>query len=88
MITQELAGAIAATVESLGINETVIGRLRADYPGIHFTYCIDDDIPNQEPVLENAGFNLYLVDGRDHCLCLTQNYEQASGFVIAEIIND
>ncbi|MGD7036834.1 DUF6129 family protein [Methylotuvimicrobium buryatense] len=88
MVTQELADTIAATVESLGIDETVIGRLRADHPGIHFTYCIDDDIPNHEPVLECPGFNLYLVDGRDHCLCLTQNYEQASGFVVAEIIND
>ncbi len=88
MITQELAGSIAATVERHGIDETVIGRLRADHPGIHFTYCIDDDIPNHEPVLERAGFNLYLVDGRDHCLCLTQNYEQASGFVVAEIITD
>lgn len=88
MITQQLAGKIAATIADQGIDETVIGRLRADHPGIHFTYCIDDDIPNHEPVLERAGFNLYLVDGRDHCLCLTQNYEQASGFVVAEIIDD
>lgn len=88
MITQQLAGKIAETIADHGIDETVIGRLRADHPGIHFTYCMDDDIPNHEPVLEHAGFNLYLVDGRDHCLCLTQNYEQASGFVVAEIIDD
>ncbi|MBE0434452.1 MAG: hypothetical protein IBX56_01460 [Methylomicrobium sp.] len=88
MITPELAGAIAATVENEGVDETVIGRLRADHPGIHFTWCLDDDIPNHEPVLERPGFNLYLVDGRDHCLCLTQDWTHASGFVVAEIIDD
>lgn len=88
MITQELARTIAASIAGHGIDETVIGRLRADHPGIHFTHCMEDDIPNHEPILEQAGFNLYLVDGRDHCLCLTKNYEQASGFVIAEIVDN
>jgi hypothetical protein len=82
--TREIAGKIA----QLGINESVLATLRQAYPGIHFTYCMEDDIPNNEPVLTHEDFNLYLVDGREHCLCLTDNPEIATGIVVAEIIPD
>jgi hypothetical protein len=49
---------------------------------------MEDDIPEHEPLLKYSGFNLYLVDGREHCLCLTRNYEHATGVVIAEVIED
>ena len=62
--------------------------LRQQYPNIHFTYCMDDDLPNNKPVIEHTDFNLYLIDGREHCLCLTNNYEVATGIVVAEIIPD
>ena len=87
-INQELLQTIATEISALTLDETLIGRIRGEYPNIHFTYCMDDDIPNNEPVLAYPGFNLYLVDGRDHCLCLTDKYENATGIVIAEIIND
>jgi hypothetical protein len=86
MISSEQLQRIAATVRSRDLNETVVGELRTEYPGIHFTYCMEDDIPNHEPMLECDGFNMYLVDGREHCLCLTRNYEHASGIVIAEVL--
>lgn len=86
MISSEQLQRIAATVRSRELNETVVGELRTEYPGIHFTYCMEDDIPNHEPMLECDGFNMYLVDGREHCLCLTRNYEHASGIVIAEVL--
>ena len=86
MISSEQLQRIAATVRSRELNETVVGELRTEYPGIHFTYCMEDDIPNHEPMLECDRFNMYLVDGREHCLCLTRNYEHASGIVIAEVL--
>jgi hypothetical protein len=49
---------------------------------------MDDDLPNNTPVIEHEGFNLYLIDGREHCLCLTNDYEVATGIVVAEIIPD
>jgi hypothetical protein len=49
---------------------------------------MEDDIPNHEPMLECGNFNLYLVDGREHCLCLTRDHEHATGIVIAEVIED
>jgi len=88
MISPEQLQNIAATLRAQVLSETVVSELRSEYPGIHFTYCMDDDIPNNEPVLESESFNLYLVDGREHCLCLTRNYEHATGVVIAEVIED
>lgn len=88
MISPELLESIALAINAQPLNESVVTALRGDYPGIHFTYCMDDDIGNQHPALENSAFNLYLVDGREHCLCLTRHYEHASGIVIAEVIAD
>ncbi len=88
MITPEQLNAIAARIGEQALSESVISMLRGEYPGIHFTYCMEDDIPNHEPLQECPGFNLYLVDGREHCLCLTRNFEHASGIVIAEVLDD
>lgn len=86
MISPEQLQSIAERLARETLDEVVIAHLRSEFPDIHFTYCMDDDIPNHEPILAGNGFNLYLVDGREHCLCLTQHYEHASGIVIAEII--
>lgn len=88
MISSEQVQRIASVLRTQALNETVVSALRSEYPGIHFTYCMEDDIPNNEPVLEGESFNIYLVDGREHCLCLTNNYDNATGIVIAEVIED
>ncbi len=88
MISQETLTKIADMIDSAGVDESTIASLRAEYSPLHFTYCSDDDIPNHQPVLEREHFNLYLVDGRDHCLCLTQNLETATGIVVAEVYPD
>jgi hypothetical protein len=38
--------------------------------------------------LEHDRFNLYLIDGREHCLKLTNDTETATGLVVAEIMGD
>jgi len=88
MISTEQVNAIAAKIETLGVDETTVLALRQQYQPIHFTYCMDDDLPNNTPVIERKDFNLYLIDGREHCLCLTNDYETATGIVVAEIIAD
>ena len=70
------------------LDEGVVTSLRAAYPDIHFTYCLDDDITSGKPVIEDEKFNIYLIDGREHCLCLTNDYDTATGIVIAEVIED
>ena len=88
MISAEQVNAIAAKIETLGVDETTISTLRQHYQPIHFTYCMDDDLPNNDPIIEKAAFNLYLIDGREHCLCLTNDHDIATGVVVAEIIPD
>lgn len=88
MITTEQVNAIVAKIETAGVDETTVSALRQEYQPIHFTYCMDDDLPNSKPVIEKNDFNLYLIDGREHCLCLTNDYEVATGIVVAEIIPD
>ncbi len=88
MIDPQQLQLISEFIDTQPLSEQVISALRLQYPQIHFTYCMEDDIPNQEPVLSTLAFNLYLVDGREHCLCLTRQYEHATGVVIAEVIAD
>jgi len=88
MITNEQVNSIAARIETLGVDESAVSELRQQYQLIHFTYCMDDDLPNNTPVIERKDFNLYLIDGREHCLCLTNDYDVATGIVVAEIIPD
>jgi hypothetical protein len=88
MITTDQVNSIVEKIETLGVDEATVSLLREQYQPIHFTYCMDDDIPNNKPVIENKDFNLYLIDGREHCLCLTNDFEVATGIVVAEIIPD
>jgi hypothetical protein len=88
MLTQEQLHQVADHIGSQTLSETLVADIRRTFPGIHFTYCMDDDILNNESVFSGSGFNFYLVDGREHCLCLTNTLENATGIVIAEIISD
>jgi hypothetical protein len=86
MITTAQLAEISSKIKAQGISESVVSQLRQDYSNIHFTYCMDDDIGSYQPVLSEAEFNLYLIDGREHCLCLTNNYDVATGIVVAEVV--
>ena len=88
MISADQLNEIAVSIETLGVDESTVSTLRQQYQPIHFTYCMDDDLPNNTPVIEHEGFNLYLIDGREHCLCLTNDYDTATGIVVAEVIAD
>lgn len=88
MITPEQLQQIAFAIDVQTLSESTMTRLRSEFPELHFTYCMDDDVGAFEPVFEGAGFNIYLVDGREHCLCLTRQYEHASGLVIAEVLTE
>lgn len=87
-LTTELLADIAAKISRAGVGESVLQVLRADYPGMHFSYCMDDDVGTLRPALECAGFNLYYVDGREHCLSLTTEPAAATGLLVAEVIDD
>jgi len=88
MLQTQTIDEIAGKVTSSGLSESLIQDLRAAYPDMHFTYCMDDDIGSAEPYKETPEFNVYLVDGRDHCMALTNDLSTATGIVLAEVISD
>ncbi len=88
MITPERIDQVTRVVERAGLNERTLSALREAFGEIHFTYCLDEDIGcgpgTGKPVRRAEGFNLYLVDGRAHCLRLTTDMASATGLVLAE----
>lgn len=88
MLAEDEIDTICTLVEEHGLDEAVISGLREKWPKIHFTYCSDDDVSGPKPVREFSAFNVYLVDGRDHCLQFTSSYEAATGLVLAEVEED
>jgi hypothetical protein len=66
------------------LDEATLDCLRDRWPGLHFALCSDDDVPARlSPVLARPGFNLYLVNGSEHCLTLTNDPDVAIGVVLA-----
>lgn len=88
MIEQAQLDKIIQVVEKAGLSEALISSLREYFPGVHFTYCLDDDITSANPVVSRDTFNIYLVDSRNHCSNLTSDIANASGLVLAEVIVD
>ncbi|OUD15535.1 hypothetical protein [Thioflexithrix psekupsensis] len=88
MIANSMLDAVADYVEQHGLSEATLQQLRTQHAGVMFTYCMDDDIHSASPVLTRSGFNVYLVDTRDHCVTLTRDHEIASGVVLAEVVDE
>lgn len=86
MINRHQLQTMCDFVEQQGLNEQTLAELRKQYAGLHFTWCMDDDINYPHAAAERDGFNVFLVDSRDHCSALTQDCEVASGVVFAEVI--
>jgi hypothetical protein len=85
MIPRETLSRIAdAAAEFRCLNDATLDSLRGRWPGLHFALCGDDDVPVRlPPALERPGFNVYLVNGSEHCLTLTNDPEVAIGVVLA-----
>ena len=88
MIDVETLDRISAMAQARTLDESSVQALRAAWPGMHFSYCMDDEICGVDPVRELVGIKLYLVDGREHCLSLTSDPDVATGLVLAEVEMD
>lgn len=84
MIQAETVEFITSQLCQQPLDEAMIITLREQWPDIHFTYCSEDDIHSGKPIRETDKFSLYLVDSTEHCLCLTNDMNTATGLVIAE----
>lgn len=56
---------------------------RGTFPGLSLTRCDAFDMRDEQAFREYPTFNLYLVDGRDHCVHITHDPNTATGIVIA-----
>lgn len=88
MITEQDISTVVDLVKANGLSEDVVSKLRSQFNGYHFTYCMDDDMDAYKPAKECEGFNIYFVNSSDHCSKLTTDPSNASGFVLAEVIED
>lgn len=88
MIASERLDQITLIVEKAGLSDQTMGALREAFQDMHLTYCMDEDIGVGEPIRRGEGFNLYLVDGRSHCMQFTIDVESATGIVLAEVESD
>jgi hypothetical protein len=89
MISQAVLDDVVRQAEESVLDDALIASLRSANPGVHFTWCMDDDIMvNAKPVVERPRFNIYLVNSSDHCSVLSNDPEAASGIVLAEVIPD
>ncbi len=80
-----LAGVLDRVAAQTGIaDERLLGNLREDFPGVHFSVCSDDDMPaRMSPAAQNTVCRLYYVSSGGHCLSLCTYAESASGLVVA-----
>jgi hypothetical protein len=85
MIVPETLEQIANIASSLGVlNDDSLATLKQTWPDLRFTICNDDDMPARLPAaLRRENFNLYLVNGSEHCLSLTDDPLHAIGIVVA-----
>lgn len=89
MISQTQLDDVIQRVESATLGDELLTSLRSAHPGVHFTWCMDDDVMvNARPIVERPGFNIYLVNSMDHCSILSNDLDSASGMVLAEVIQD
>jgi hypothetical protein len=88
MIEPERLDQVTLIVDKAGLNDQTLMALREAFQDMHLTYCMDEDIGVGEPVRREMGFNLYLVDGRGHCMQFTTDLDAATGIVLAELGED
>ncbi|MBK1720816.1 DUF6129 family protein [Thiocystis violacea] len=85
MIEERRVQQVAEIVRRAGLNDQTLAALRESLSGLHFTRCLEDEVGTDAPFLEDDGFNIYLVDGREHCMKLTRDLEAATGLLLAQV---
>ncbi|MDP3743782.1 MAG: hypothetical protein Q8Q76_05525 [Methylotenera sp.] len=64
------------------ISNNPLPMLKGSFPELSFLRMADADI-DEAPYRSLVNYNLYLLDGRDHCVQITNNLSDATAVVIA-----
>jgi hypothetical protein len=75
--------AIDAALADAAADAAAVSALRKLAPGLHVTRCDATDVQDETPFRAYAKCNLYLLDGRDHCVKVTDDPAAATGLVLA-----
>ena len=82
-ITTEQFLEIDRLLASGGANGATVASLRKIGPGMTATRCDASDMADETPFRTYERANLYLLDGRDHCVRVTNDPDVATGLIIA-----
>lgn len=82
-LSESVLGEIEQCVAGLGAGTNLAAAFRQRFPGVSLTRCDASDMSGEEPFRRCEGFDLYLVDGRDHCWRITGDRDAATGVVVA-----
>lgn len=83
-ISADALNQIRSLLEGDGPVAERIASLRKALPGVSLTRCDASDMDAETPVLETAGFDVYLIDTSEHCVRITTQPDAATGLIIAE----
>jgi hypothetical protein len=64
------------------LSNNPLPMLKGSFPDLSFLYMADSDI-DEAPFQSLVNYNLYLLDGRDHCVQITHNLSDATAVIIA-----
>jgi hypothetical protein len=78
----DIAG-IEAALSGAGAVAEAYAVLRTHFPKLSLTRADESDMGMDTPFRQYAHFNLYLVDGSNHCWTVTGTPENATGLVLA-----
>jgi len=82
-LSVEDIGRIDALLADASREINPLADFRQRFPGLSLTRCDAQDMSGEPAFREYPRFNLYLVDGRDHCWRLTDDPDAATGVVVA-----
>ena len=82
-IATELLEAIDATLATAAADQAAVSALRQVAPGLTAMRCDKTDIQDETPFRSYEKCDLFLIDGRDHCVKITSDPSIATGLVVA-----
>lgn len=83
-LTENDLAQLEALLGSAAVGENPLANFRQRFPGLSLTRCDASDMGGDKPFRTYPGFELYLVDGSNHCWRITGDPTIATGIVVAQ----
>lgn len=81
-VTPALLAQIDGVLERGSADGATLAALREIGGGLTATRCDASDLADETPFKSYARCELYLLDGRDHCMKITSDPDAATGLVL------